>query len=430
MMREARELWCGIRPEDLSVVPPDTGRAGLLRGDVIAVEPLGPDTLVTVSAAGQDILLRVPAKTIRAAGEAVTLAIDPDKLHLFDRQSGIRLCMRQGDDMNRITRRAAIAGAGLATLARPAIAQATKQVSILTWNIPDAKPLMDQWIKDFTATRPGVEVQWLDKKGPDLPAFYQTQLVAGTPPDVIDLQGGLGIEYAAQGALTDLTPMLTQHTDVKARFNPDYLANWVYDGKSYMLPFYVSKTLLFYNKTLFGKAGLAGPPQSFDEILTQAGEDRYRRQQRLHHAQFRLAVLAAVQNEQHRAADARPEAPGVRHAGGDRCHSASGQGHRRSGDRQDIVDRALGGAARRFFIRAHRHAARPFAGLSVHQGPGSVGERNDARRGADAGQLGGAEQPRPGHLETIAQSRAGLGTAEFPDRSRRRRLLSPATSRC
>ena len=102
----------------------------------------------------------------------------------------------------------------LASLAAPAIiraarAQSSRQVSILTWNIPNAQPLMDTWIKDFTATRPGVSVQWLDKKGPDLPAFYQTQLVAGTPPDVIDLQGGLGIEYAAQGALADLTPHLS-----------------------------------------------------------------------------------------------------------------------------------------------------------------------------------------------------------------------------
>ena len=63
MMREAPELWCGIRPEDLTSSARH-GRAGLLRGDVIAVEPLGPDALVTVSAAGQDILLRVPAKTI------------------------------------------------------------------------------------------------------------------------------------------------------------------------------------------------------------------------------------------------------------------------------------------------------------------------------------------------------------------------------
>ena len=165
----------------------------------------------------------------------------------------------------------------LASLAAPAIiraarAQSSRQVSILTWNIPNAQPLMDTWIKDFTATRPGVSVQWLDKKGPDLPAFYQTQLVAGTPPDVIDLQGGLGIEYAAQGALADLTPHLAQHADVKSRFNADYLANWVFDGKNYMLPFYISKTLLFYNKTLFQKAGLLGPPDSFDLLLDQAAK--------------------------------------------------------------------------------------------------------------------------------------------------------------
>ncbi len=175
--------------------------------------------------------------------------------------------------MPQLKRRAVLQSA----LALPAIigtarGQGSKQLSILTWNIPNAQPLMDQWTKDFIASHPGVTVQWLDKKGPDLPAFYQTQLVAGTPPDIIDIQGALGIEYAAQGALLDLTPMLAKQPDVKARFNADYLANWVYQGKNYMLPFYVSKTLLFYNKTLFAKAGLAGPPTSFDAILAAAAK--------------------------------------------------------------------------------------------------------------------------------------------------------------
>ena len=31
-----------------------------------------------------------------------------------------------------------------------------------------------------------------------------------------------------------------------------------------MLPFYISKTLLFYNKTMFKDAGIAGPPQTFE----------------------------------------------------------------------------------------------------------------------------------------------------------------------
>ena len=34
-----------------------------------------------------------------------------------------------------------------------------------------------------------------------------------------------------------------------------------------MVPYYISKTLLFWNRTLFRGIGLDRPPQSFDEIL-------------------------------------------------------------------------------------------------------------------------------------------------------------------
>lgn len=158
-----------------------------------------------------------------------------------------------------------------AALARPAIARAAQNtISILTWNIPDAADVVNGWIAAFKAGHPGVEVQWLDKKGPDIPAFYQTQLAAGTPPDIIDIQGGLSVEYAADGALLDLTPYLAKQPDVKARFNQDYLANWVYSGRNYMLPFYISETLLFYNKQRFATAGLTTPAADFDGLMVQA----------------------------------------------------------------------------------------------------------------------------------------------------------------
>jgi len=44
----------------------------------------------------------------------------------------------------------------------------------------------------------------------------------------------------------------------------------VYEGKNYMVPFYVSKTLLFYNKTMMREAGVTRPPQTFDELLEAA----------------------------------------------------------------------------------------------------------------------------------------------------------------
>jgi ABC-type glycerol-3-phosphate transport system substrate-binding protein len=173
-----------------------------------------------------------------------------------------------------ISRRTLVkSGAGTiaaAALGMPAIAQAPKKISFLTWNIIDQEPMIRGWIARFMKDRPGVEVEWLDKKGPEIPVFYQTQLAAGTPPDVINTQGALGLEYAGQGALLDLTPRLNAEADVRTRFNADYLSNWVYEGSNYMLPFYITKTLLFYNKPMFQKAGLAGPPQSFDEILASA----------------------------------------------------------------------------------------------------------------------------------------------------------------
>jgi hypothetical protein len=56
------------------------------------------------------------------------------------------------------------AGAVAATLAAPAIAQAPKKISFLTWNIIDQEPMIRGWIARFVKDRPGVEVEWLDKK--------------------------------------------------------------------------------------------------------------------------------------------------------------------------------------------------------------------------------------------------------------------------
>jgi ABC-type glycerol-3-phosphate transport system substrate-binding protein len=164
--------------------------------------------------------------------------------------------------------KAGLAAAG--TLAAPAYlrAQSNKKISILTWNIADQEALFKEEFEDFKKANPGVEIEWLDKKGPDLPAFYQTQLVAGTAPDIIDIQGALWVEWAANGALLDLTPYFQNDPAFVKLFNPDYMSGFVYEKKNYLVPFYIAKTLLFYNKIMFKEAGLAAPPKSFDELLS------------------------------------------------------------------------------------------------------------------------------------------------------------------
>lgn len=166
--------------------------------------------------------------------------------------------------------KAGAAAAATTILGAPAIAQTPRKISFLTWNFIDQKEMVEGWIKRFSAANGGAEVEWLDKKGPEFGPFYQTQLTAGTAPDVINTQGALGLEYAGQGALLDISPRLAADATTKAKYNANYLGNWMFEGKNYMLPFYITKTLLFYNKPMFAKAGLAGPPKNFDEILAFA----------------------------------------------------------------------------------------------------------------------------------------------------------------
>ncbi|MBA2528173.1 MAG: twin-arginine translocation signal domain-containing protein [Pyrinomonadaceae bacterium] len=66
-----------------------------------------------------------------------------------------------------ITRRTllktAAAAAATAVIPAPVIGQSSKKITFLTWNIIDQKELIEGWIKRFQSTRPGVEVEWLDK---------------------------------------------------------------------------------------------------------------------------------------------------------------------------------------------------------------------------------------------------------------------------
>ena len=85
----AVDVLCGIRPESLIYSANATDPC--LRGTALTVEPLGPDTLVTFLLGSSEVACRLPPRSIRHAGEALTLMLDPATLHLFDRATGQRL---------------------------------------------------------------------------------------------------------------------------------------------------------------------------------------------------------------------------------------------------------------------------------------------------------------------------------------------------
>lgn len=79
----------GVRPENLTVVA-DMGEA-LVHGEVVLIEPLGADTLVTVKAQTHKIIVRLIGASALRLGEQVGLTWAPKDHHLFEGSSGRRV---------------------------------------------------------------------------------------------------------------------------------------------------------------------------------------------------------------------------------------------------------------------------------------------------------------------------------------------------
>ena len=83
---EGQDVSMGIRPEHVGMagvteLPRGTN---VLRGEVVVVEPLGAQTDLMVSVAGQKIVVKVEGQALVAPGDTVELLVDQTRLHAFD----------------------------------------------------------------------------------------------------------------------------------------------------------------------------------------------------------------------------------------------------------------------------------------------------------------------------------------------------------
>jgi multiple sugar transport system ATP-binding protein len=92
-----KPVTVGLRPTDLALHPaaPDQA-AALLRGGIDIVEPMGAETYLTVSCAGQSLSCRAPGRERLAIGEEIGLAVDERFLYAFDMDTGAAVIDRAG----------------------------------------------------------------------------------------------------------------------------------------------------------------------------------------------------------------------------------------------------------------------------------------------------------------------------------------------
>ncbi|WP_375739872.1 ABC transporter ATP-binding protein [Pseudomonas boanensis] len=87
---DGREVILGVRPEQILVAQGTAGLPGI-RAEVQVLEPTGPDTLAFVEINQTKVCCRLAPDAAPRVGETLELQFAPDKVLLFDAQSGERL---------------------------------------------------------------------------------------------------------------------------------------------------------------------------------------------------------------------------------------------------------------------------------------------------------------------------------------------------
>ncbi|MCM2318645.1 MAG: sn-glycerol-3-phosphate ABC transporter ATP-binding protein UgpC [Pseudomonas sp.] len=87
---EGREVILGVRPEQI-LVGAGSGALPGIRAEVQVLEPTGPDTLAFVEINQAKVCVRLAPDAAPRAGDSLELQFAPDKVLLFDAQSGERL---------------------------------------------------------------------------------------------------------------------------------------------------------------------------------------------------------------------------------------------------------------------------------------------------------------------------------------------------
>lgn len=150
------------------------------------------------------------------------------------------------------------------TLSLSIVANAqTTEITFWTLSLsPDFDDYINGVIDAFEAENPGIKVNWQDIPHAVAEQRTLTAAAANQLPDVINLNTNFLKKLGALGALVDMD---TAAADVKDDYFPSIWKAGEVNGTAYALPWYISNSLMIYNKDLLAKAGFDAPPTTMEE---------------------------------------------------------------------------------------------------------------------------------------------------------------------
>ena len=133
-------------------------------------------------------------------------------------------------------------------------------INLWYWD-QECDPMYTTTINEFEAANPGIKVEKTLLPWADYWTKLQTGLPTGTGPDVFWINHPNLSTYFPTGLLLDLEPAAADiHFE---NFDPNYFVPFTSEGKRYGIPITYDVIVLFYNKEMFDKAGVAYPDETW-----------------------------------------------------------------------------------------------------------------------------------------------------------------------
>jgi multiple sugar transport system substrate-binding protein len=157
-------------------------------------------------------------------------------------------------------------GAAVLAASAPASAQTTLQlVEVIT--SPQRTEVVRKLVDQFEEANSGVTVEITSLPWGQAFEKLATMIQGGQIPDVVEMPDRWMALYANNDQLVDLSPYMASWANADQLNERTVEFGSVVNDTMYMVPYGFYLRAMFWNKKLFGEAGLDGPPETMDEFM-------------------------------------------------------------------------------------------------------------------------------------------------------------------
>lgn len=142
------------------------------------------------------------------------------------------------------------------------------ELTFWTLQLGTFAPYINGMISEYEKTHPDVHIIWVDVPASEAPKKSITSILAGTAPDVMNINPDMASILASRGTLLNMDQWLT--ADQKAAYLPVAMDACSLPDGPFGLPWYVTSSITIANAQVFENAGITQIPTTFSELAEVA----------------------------------------------------------------------------------------------------------------------------------------------------------------